>query len=162
MGSSTRPGAAALSGIVLRRATATDLPEVVALERTCYGDPWPATAFASLPENTQVFFAVARDDVRGRLAGYVVGWYVMDEGELANLAVAPHDRGRGVGRVLLDAMLHDARARGTLQIYLEVRESNAAARQLYATREFEEVGRRKRYYRSPVEDALILRRTLKP
>lgn len=162
MGSSTRTDAPALSEFVLRRATPADLPEVAALERACYGDPWPASAFASLPHNAQVFFAVAGDDVRGRLAGYVVAWYVMDEGELANLAVAPSHRKRGVGRALLDAMLADAAARSTSQVFLEVRESNAAARQLYATREFEEVGRRKRYYRSPTEDALILRRTLKP
>jgi ribosomal-protein-alanine N-acetyltransferase len=86
----------------------------------------------------------------------------MDEGELANLAVAASDRGQGVGAALLDAMLDDASARGTLQVYLEVRESNAAARRLYASKGFEEIGRRKQYYRSPTEDALILRRTLEP
>lgn len=162
MGSGTRPGTSALSGIVLRSATPADLPEVSALERACYGDPWPASAFAALPHNAQVYFAVARNAVRGQLAGYVVAWYVMDEGELANLAVAPGDRGRGVGRALLDAMLDNAASRGTAQLFLEVRESNLAARKLYAARDFEEVGRRTRYYRSPTEDALILRRTLKP
>jgi ribosomal-protein-alanine N-acetyltransferase len=162
MGSSARSGATALNEIVLRRATAADLPDVAALERVCYSDAWPTTAFASLPDNPRVFFAVARHAVRGRVAGYVVAWYVMDEGELANLAVAASDRGQGVGAALLDAMLDDASARGTLQVYLEVRESNAAARRLYASKGFEEIGRRKQYYRSPTEDALILRRTLKP
>lgn len=161
MGSDTRSDSPALSALVLRRATAADLPEVLALERTCYGDPWPATAFASLPDNARVFFTVARKHGHGALAGYVVAWYMMDEGELANLAVAPTARAQGIGKSLLDCMLQDAAARGTSRVYLEVRESNKAARQLYATRGFEEVGRRKRYYRSPVEDALILRRTLK-
>jgi len=159
MGSRTRPAAPTLSLIELHRATPADLPDVVALERACYGDPWPASAFASLPENDRVFFSVAR--VERRLMGYVVAWYVMDEGELANLAVAPGDRGQGIGRTLLDAMLEDAASRGTKQVYLEVRDSNAAARQLYTSRGFEEVGRRKQYYRSPTEDALILRRSLK-
>jgi len=131
------------------------------MERSCYGDPWPASAFASLPNNAQVFCAVARDETRAReLVGYVIGWYILDEGELANLAVAPDARRRGIGRSLLDAMLDDAGSRAVSRIFLEVRESNAAARQLYAQRDFEYVGRRKRYYRSPVEDALILRRTL--
>ena len=159
MGSRTRSDAPELTKLVLKRATPADLPDVVALERACYSDPWPASAFASLPENDRVFFGVAR--VERRLMGYVVAWYVMDEGELANLAVAPGDRGQGIGRTLLDAMLADAASRGTAQVYLEVRDSNAAARQLYTSRGFEEVGRRKQYYRSPTEDALILRRSLK-
>ena len=133
----------------------------MALEKLCYADPWPDDAFLTLPGNRQVFFSVAESG-DGGLAGYVVAWYVLDEGELANLAVAPHLRKRGIGKSLLDAMLVDARRRGVAQVYLEVRESNAAARQLYRANEFVEVGRRKGYYRSPVEDALILRRTLKP
>jgi ribosomal-protein-alanine N-acetyltransferase len=161
MGSSARSGASGLSQISLQPATRLDLPEVAALERTCYGDPWPASAFVALPNNDRVYFAVARAEVQRRLAGYVVAWYVMDEGELANLAVAPGDRGQGIGGALLDAMLADAGSRGINQVYLEVRESNVSARQLYASRNFEEVGRRKQYYRSPKEDALILRRTLK-
>jgi ribosomal-protein-alanine N-acetyltransferase len=161
MGSSTRSGAPALSNVVLQRATPADLREVAAMERVCYRDPWPASAFASLPHNAQVFFTVARDGVRGRLVGYVVAWYVLDEAELANLAVATADRRQGIGRALLDAMLTDAASRGTSQVFLEVRESNAAAKQLYLTRDFETVGRRERYYGNPMEDALILRRTLK-
>jgi ribosomal-protein-alanine N-acetyltransferase len=144
---------------ILSPATPSDLPEVIALERQCYGDPWPATAFSTLPENPRVYFMVARN-AAGRVAGYVVAWFVMEEGELANLAVAPSERRKGLGRVMLDAMLADAARRGARQIYLEVRESNQAARALYEARKFEEVGRRKRYYRKPEEDALILRRTL--
>ena len=161
MGGGTRKGAIALSAMFLGKATSRDLPEVIQLEGVCYGDPWPATAFATLPENPRVFFAVARENHGGPLAGYLVAWYVMDEGELANLAVVPSARRKGIGSSLLDAMFADADARGIRQIYLEVRESNDAARQLYAARGFEAIGRRKGYYRSPEEDALILRCTLK-
>jgi len=164
MGSSARSGTATLTDLVVRKAVAADLPEVALLERSCYGDPWPAAAFSSLPQNPQVFFSVARareeGGREGPLAGYVVAWYVMDEGELANLAVGNAHRQRGLGRSLLEAMLQDATIRGISNVYLEVRESNAAARRLYASAGFEEVGRRKRYYRSPTEDALILRRAL--
>lgn len=160
MGSGTRPGAPALSGVILRPASSADLAEIAALERVSYGDPWPASAFASLPDNPRVFFSVARQDVRGALVGYVVAWYVLDEGELANLTITPALRKRGMGGVLLDAMLNDASSRGVTHIYLEVRESNTAARRLYDTRGFEEVGRRTAYYRNPKEDALVLRRTL--
>jgi len=149
---------ATLAAIILRPASEDDVAEVAAMERRCFADPWPAAAFTSLPENPSVFFVVARSGVDGQLSGYVVGWHVMDEAELANLAVAPAARRRGVGRLLLDRMLDDARERGTARVFLEVRESNAAARRLYASRGFAEVGRRKKYYRSPDEDALILRR----
>ena len=160
MGSHARQTAARLNRPKIERATSADLPEVVALERACYTDPWPASAFVVLPDNPRVYFAVARR-FDGRVIGYVVAWYVEDEGELANLAVASDGRRQGTGRALLDAMMADAMARGTKELYLEVRESNAAARQLYHSLEFEEVGRRKAYYRLPPEDALILRRTFK-
>ena len=160
MGSHARSVAPAVSR-TLRRARAADLPDVAALERVCYPDPWPASSFASLPDNPRVFFVVMRD-LNDRLTGYAIAWHVMDEGELANLAVAPDARRQGIASELLDAVLEDARERGTAQVFLEVRESNSAARALYSARGFDEVGRRKGYYRHPVEDALILRRTLTP
>lgn len=162
MGSSARSRPVSLSDVTLRQARPRDLTDVAALERQCYADPWPAAAFTALPGNPRVFFAVARRASSGHVAGYVIAWYVLDEGELANLAVAPGERRRGIGRVLLEAVIADALQRNVRDLYLEVRQSNTAARQLYAAHEFEEVGRRKAYYRSPVEDALILRRTLKP
>ena len=146
------------TGLVVRRAVAGDLYEVAALERRCFSDPWSAMAFASLPQNPAVYFGVARHGVGGPLAGYVIAWRVLDEGEVANLAVEPSARRVGVGSQLLDEMLTDARQQLVKRIYLEVRESNAAARRLYATRGFKEVGRRRKYYRSPEEDALILQR----
>lgn len=160
MGKQTRASTSALNGIILRSATAADIPEVAALEQVCYSDPWPASAFDALPGNERIFFAVALQG-DGLVVGYVVAWYVLDEAELANLAVAPPARGRGVGTVLLDSMLRDAEDRGITSIYLEVRRSNAGALKLYRSRGFEQVGMRKQYYRTPAEDALILRYTLK-
>ncbi len=151
-----------MTPVSLRRATADDLMEVAALENVCYADPWPGTAFSLLPDNPKVHFTVARQHVRGPVAGYVVAWFVLDEGELANLAVAPGARRQGLGLALVDSVLEDARSRGTSKVYLEVRESNEAARKLYSNRGFVEVGRRKGYYRSPEEDALLLSRSLEP
>ena len=162
MGSSARAGTPRLTGQVIRPGHAADLAAVVQLERACYSDPWPGSAFATLPDNPRVYFAVADSPVGKSIAGYVVAWYVLDEGEVANLAVAPSARRQGIGSALLDAAIRESIDRGVSDLYLEVRESNQSARRLYASRGFEEVSRRKGYYRSPVEDALILRRTLKP
>jgi ribosomal-protein-alanine N-acetyltransferase len=151
-----------LTQAVIRRGLPADLVSVADLERACYSDPWPASAFATLPDNPRVYFAVADSPVMKSIAGYVVAWYVLDEGEVANLAVARNARRQGIGGALLDSAVRESLGRGVSDLYLEVRESNQSARRLYASRGFEEVSRRKGYYRAPVEDALILRRTLKP
>ena len=136
-----------------------DLASVAVIERTAFSDPWSLRSFREALDSGSVYFACARSDA-GSVLGYVVAWFVADQGEIANIAVAPDQRGRGVGRALLDAALGEAAARGIAAVFLEVRDSNQRARELYASRGFEEVGRRRRYYRRPVEDAIVLRRTL--
>jgi ribosomal-protein-alanine N-acetyltransferase len=127
---------------------------VAAIERDAFSDPWPERDFqdclaASVP------FLVAT--VGRGVEGYVVARHAADEGEILNLGVERGRRGQGIGRALVGAVLRDLRARGAAAVYLEVRESNAAARHLYDGLGFLEVGRRKRYYHRPPEDAIILR-----
>ena len=145
--------------VAIGAATVHDLAPVAAIERATFSDPWSLRSFREALDSASVYFACARSDA-GSVVGYVVAWFVADQGEIANIAVAPDERGRGVGRALLDAALGEAAARGISAVYLEVRDSNQRARELYASRGFEEVGRRRRYYRRPVEDAIVLRRTL--
>ena len=135
------------------------LGEVAAIERLSFSDPWSPHAFREVLASPRAYFVGARKGVGGPLLGYVVAWFVADEGEIANLAVTPAARGRGIGARLLDAALAEGRARGAVAIFLEVRDSNHAARQLYESRGFEEVGRRRQYYRRPTEDAIVLRHT---
>jgi len=143
--------------ISLRPARAGDVKLVGQIERQSFSDPWTDAAFASLVGNRDVYFRVAVTAEAQALAGYVVAWFAGAQGDIANLAVAPWARGRGVGTQLLDAALAAGAAGGAREVYLEVRESNAAARALYATRGFMEIGRRRGYYRRPLEDALVLR-----
>jgi ribosomal-protein-alanine N-acetyltransferase len=145
--------------IDVRPATIHDVEAIVAIERSAFTDPWSEAAFHEALVHPAVFFACAR---RGgdEVAGYVVAWFAADEGEIANLAVAPSAWGGGVGRALLAAALDVASSRGTSAVYLEVRDSNERARRLYQSSGFEEVGRRRRYYRRPVEDAIVLRRAM--
>jgi len=162
--SGRRPVERALpAGLVVRPATRRDVERIVAIERAAFSDPWSHDSFVALLVNPRVLFAVADWPAeRGGtgVVGYVVAWFVVDEAEVANVAVAPDARGRGIGARLLDEALRAARDRGASSVYLEVRDSNAAARSLYETRGFVEVGRRRRYYRRPVEDALVMRRVL--
>ena len=151
-------GGAGGAALRIRPAGAPDIDDIVHIERASFGDPWSPASFRSLLDNPHVYFAVATDD--DVVAGYVVAWFVVDEAEVANLAVAPPSRGRRIGATLLDAALDAARARGAASVFLEVRDSIAGARALYASRGFAQIGRRRGYYRKPVEDAVIMRRVL--
>jgi ribosomal-protein-alanine N-acetyltransferase len=93
----------------------------------------------------------------GEVSGFVVGRDLGEEWEIENVAVAGPARRRGLGTRLVGELLDHARARGARSVYLEVRESNRAARALYEKWAFVEGGRRKSYYRAPEEDALVYR-----
>jgi ribosomal-protein-alanine N-acetyltransferase len=144
--------------VTVRRARTEDLPGILAIERVSFTDPWSRSSFAALLEQPRVYFSVALDPDTAALVGYVVAWFVLDEAELANLAVAPEARGNGIGATLLSGALAASEERGTTAMFLEVRSSNQSAIALYTAHGFVEVGRRRAYYRRPVEDALILRR----
>ena len=148
--------------VVVRRAVPADLERVAEIERGAFSDPWSAHAFAAALARDEIRFTVAESAASGveGPVGYLVAWFVGEEGEVANVAVDDRCRGRGLGAALLDDVLVAARRAGVRDLYLEVRESNAAARRLYASRRFAEAGRRRRYYRNPVEDALVLHRAI--
>jgi ribosomal-protein-alanine N-acetyltransferase len=159
-GERTSGGHAASNSVArLRRATLGDIARVVEIERDSFSDPWSAAAFRAALAEDRMLFLVA-EGTSGELVGYVVAWATVDEAELANLAVTRAARGEGIGKALVDAALRFGEERGCVCMYLEVRESNAAARSVYAARGFEQVGQRRRYYREPVEDALVLRASL--
>lgn len=155
----------AMAGGAVSRVRPEEIAAIAAIERRSFSDPWSADAFRDVQSNPRVFFAAAHESSNGGaeggggpVVGYVVAWFVLDEGEIANLAVAPEARGRGFGAMLLDAAVAEGERVGVSTMYLEVRSSNLRARRLYESRGFVEVGRRRRYYRRPVEDAIILRR----
>jgi [ribosomal protein S18]-alanine N-acetyltransferase len=96
----------------------------------------------------------------GAVAGFIVGRQVASEWEIENIAVTASARRCGLGTRLVGEFLDLARQRGSQEIFLEVRESNHAARALYEKWAFVEAGRRKGYYSDPAEDALVLRFSL--
>lgn len=89
------------------------------------------------------------------LQGFLVAQEVVDEWEIENIAVSGQARRHGLGTRLLGEFLDRVRAEGASAVFLEVRESNRAARLLYQKWAFEESGRRVRYYSQPEEDAIV-------
>jgi ribosomal-protein-alanine acetyltransferase len=84
-------------------------------------------------------------------------WSGVAEPSIGELVVAPEAEGQGIGTALVEAVLARVRDRGAVECYLEVRESNQAAQSLYRHFGFAQVGRRRRYYALPTEDALVMR-----
>ncbi|MEN9816303.1 MAG: hypothetical protein RLZ32_183 [Gemmatimonadota bacterium] len=148
-----------VTGVEVRPATAADLATVGAIEAVAFSDPWSPEAFQALLGKPQVAWTVAAAS-DGSVVGYCILLLAGSEGDVANIATAPGWRGRGVAHLLLAEACRTARQRGGEALFLEVREGNAPARALYARHGFQPVGRRRAYYRDPVEDALVLRRSL--
>ncbi|MEO8578114.1 MAG: ribosomal protein S18-alanine N-acetyltransferase [Gemmatimonadales bacterium] len=146
-----------LDSVTIRLARPTDLADVSRIENASFADPWGQGDFRSVIESPQTIFLVAVDSVSEGVVGYAVALTVLDESEVLNIAVDPVMRGRGLGGKLLDSAIAEVVGRGAVAAFLEVRESNSAARELYRSRGFEELSRRRGYYRTPVEDALVLR-----
>jgi [ribosomal protein S18]-alanine N-acetyltransferase len=151
----------------IRRGMAGDLSAMLAIERACFADPWTAESLATALSLERMHVLVADDVGEGGdgapcLAGYVVALVLGPDAEIADLAVAPSARRRGIGRALLGRAIADLAAVGVQTLYLEVRESNHAARMLYEAHGFRSVGRRRGYYKQPIEDALLLKREIGP
>jgi ribosomal-protein-alanine N-acetyltransferase len=157
-GASGRGGPAAASlGAALRLVSAADISAIARIERASFGDPWSEDAFRELLGAPSAIFLVATKGSEKAVAGYVVALVASDQAEILNLAVNPSERRWGLGGELLDAAFAALIARGAREVFLDVRESNVAALALYRSRGFAALSRRRNYYRSPVEDALVLR-----
>ena len=140
--------------MIVRRAELSDIPAVAALERAEFPDGADEGMLARLWETDGGVILAAEEG--NDLLGYVWARFVLDEGDIGNVAVAPDSRRRGIGAALLKALFAESERRGAAVLQLEVRESNLAARRLYEKNGFEIVGKRKNYYEKPAEDAILM------
>jgi len=144
--------------MTIRRMTPEDIAAIgVILAASPEAAQWNLREFAQ-PASPPTTIWVAEHD--GEVAGVVAARSVAGETEILNLAIKPAWRRQGIGRRLVDAAIEASRVERVQSVFLEVRESNAAARAFYAGLSFIQVGRRRGYYRHPHEDALVLSRTL--
>jgi len=148
-----------VKGVDFRAMIEGDLPEVVAIERSLFSDPWPEEMFLRDLEGGGRGHAVVGVE-EGVLVCYGMAWCVGREFHIANMAVRRDRQGVGIGSFLLDAMLAEALRQRCTVATLEVRMSNARAIALYRSRRFREVAIRKSYYTDNGEDALVMLREL--
>jgi ribosomal-protein-alanine N-acetyltransferase len=152
MSAAMRPAAARLEAM-----TVAHLEAVVALEKTAYPFPWSRGNF--IDSLAAGYLAEVLLDGERRLMGYYVAMQGVDEMHLLNITVSPQHWSQGHGRCLLDRVVQRARALQGQAVWLEVRESNARARQVYLRYGFAEVGLRRGYYPAPQgqrEDAIVM------
>lgn len=145
---------------VLRPARVDDISEIARIECSSFADPWSEESFRRILGGHSTIFQVLIVGGEKVVAGYIIAFVIGPDAELLNVAVDPAYRRRGLAGQMLDAVLIQLGYNGVRTAFLEVRESNRAARALYGSRGFQEIGRRRNYYRRPVEDALVMRRQL--
>jgi ribosomal-protein-alanine N-acetyltransferase len=141
----------------IRRARPADIPEIMAIERECFVEPWDEEVFVQTLEWTPSYFFVALAE--GRIRGFVVGCLENTGsavyGHISNLGVTGAYRGRGLGRLLVSRLERQFIVEGAEGILLEVRVSNADAREFYHRLGYEEAFLLSGYY-SNGEDALVM------
>ena len=132
-----------------------DMDELMEIENDSFTLPWSRASYEELWPLDSIRIWVARK--AGEMVGYYLVQTVGEEAELHTFAVKREYRKAGIGRALMDHMLDRARESGVRNIYLQVRPTNDAARGLYSELGFQDVGRRRRYYKDNDEDALVMR-----
>jgi len=143
------------SKFTIRNMTVEDVPKVAALESQVFSDPWPESGFHEALDSTNAYNLVVVDG-ENTLVGYFCSQVIADELQVHNVAVAPECRRAGLGRRLLATAEEYARTKDAVCSVLEVRITNAPALAMYGRLGYRRIGRRRRYYRQPVCDALVL------
>lgn len=131
------------------------LDEVAALEKECFSEPWSRDAFGDTLNKDDYIYIVALHE--GSVAGYAGAVVSFDEGSITNIAVSDEKRRIGIGKELMLQMTKLLKERNVTQIFLEVRESNEAARELYRLCGYNDVGMRKNFYNKPTENAIVMK-----
>ena len=147
-----------LDGVTIREMGQEDLREVALLERQVFSRPWSEESFRDALASPDHCYLAAY--YGGTLVGYCGLWCSFDTADLCNLAVAEDFRKRTLGGALLRQGLVAVKRRGVERVLLEVRRSNVPAIGLYAKFGFQELGIRPGYYSHPVEDGILMEKSL--
>ncbi len=132
----------------------TDLPQVLEIERVSFPLPFSENLFQMELDLKIAHMMVAKSGAD--VLGYLDFWHVDSEMHVINIAVGQQARQQGVGTALMTYLIDYGRKKQVERIFLDVRESNQAAIQLYKKHDFEQIDVRKGYYQDNEEDALVM------
>ena len=143
---------------IFRKGTEEDIKYIAELEAKTFSDAWTEQSVRDTFEQKQAFITVAED--AGKLIGYCIIYYVMDEAEIARIATRDAVRRKGVGKGLLNYTCSCCREKQIERLLLDVRESNEGAIAFYQNYGFQTDGMRKNFYEMPKEDAVLMSMSL--
>ena len=144
--------------LTIRRMKESDIPEVSRLEKEIFPDPWSEGAISETFEQEQTLLLVAYED--RKLIGYLILYFVLEEGEIARIAVIPECRRQGVGARMLLELEDLCEDNGITKLLLDVRESNETAISFYTSYGFVQDGVRRNFYSDPQEDGILMSREI--
>ncbi|MGL4343715.1 MAG: ribosomal protein S18-alanine N-acetyltransferase [Cellulosilyticaceae bacterium] len=131
-----------------------DAESIHRISANSFAVSWSLEAITEDLRHRDAIYFVAEQDAE--VVGFIGMRKILDEGEITNVAVCESMRGMGIGQKLVYALLEYCQREGIVNVLLEVRESNEAAKRTYEKTGFKVISRRKGYYQHPKEDALIM------
>ena len=137
---------------MIRKMKLEDIPTIMILEKELFSVAWEEEMFIEEIEKQYAYVLEIKDII----IGYICGWKLLDEFNITNIAIAADFQRIGFGKALVQFLMSKLLDENCFKFFLEVRESNTAAKKLYEMMGFSIIGSRKNYYHSPQEDALIL------
>jgi ribosomal-protein-alanine N-acetyltransferase len=139
--------------------TPAHIDALMPYEREMFGtEAWTVSGYRTELADSRHRYYVAAEGPDAELLGWAGVMIVADAAEILTVGVVPSARRQGIARKLLAALLAEARERGAHEAFLEVRVDNEAARQLYETEGFADVGLRRGYYDAGRVDAVVMMR----
>ena len=141
-----------------RNGLEKDITDIANLERETFSDAWSEQSSGETFEQNQAFITVAERN--GNVVGYCIIYYVLDEGEIARIAVDKALRRQGIGQSLLDYTCRCCEEKHIELLCLDVRQSNEVARRFYEQYGFIQDGTRKGFYENPKEDAILMSKAM--
>jgi len=131
----------------------SDVDDIAKAEEICFSEAWSYESVKAAVSAPFFYGVCAKRD--GALLGYISLFFVLDEGQINNVAVLPKYRRQGIANALLEKITEFAVEKKLSFLTLEVRQNNTAARRLYEKHGFSEVGKRTNYYKNPTENAIL-------
>jgi len=129
-----------------------DIPTIMILEKKLFSTTWEEEMFIEEIEKQYAYVL----EIKDKIIGYICGWKLLDEFNITNIGIAVDFQRKGFGQKLVQFLISKLLDEKCFEFFLEVRESNHGAIKLYEKMGFNVIGSRKKYYKSPQEDAMTL------